>query len=134
MSLASGWLCADNNAILDDLDGRSAEVLFFFNHPHRMLVVRLSGADDAENRMFLVCTDVYKMEIAPDWLIAKLRCSKIDDDTLLIEDKENDSRITCYAARIFSEAEFKHWVGIEARGVNPADSDLQAILARSIDA
>lgn len=129
MSLPIGWICPSGETRLDELHGLRADVLRYFATPHRMLVIRLKEtASEEKEPLYVLCTGVERMETPPSWTVDELRCSRIDEDTISLEDGESSVLITCYAVRVFSQAEFKRWMGGDFSEIDPAADDFQPLL------
>lgn len=133
MSLSNGWFSPSGKERLHGIEGYFAELLFFFHAPHRTLVVRLRNTEPSGERLYLVCVNTRRIEVAANWRVTELCCSKVDQDTLRIEDVERSIRIDCYAARLFEEDAFKHWLGTNGWLAEPSEDDLQAVLSRSLE-
>ena len=133
MSLMTGWLCPNGTEQLENFNGRRADVEWYCANPHRMLVVRLTDVAAPTEPLFLLCTGISKMELKPKWVIQQLHCSRVNEDTLLIEDKQGAFRVTCYALRVFGDEEFKQWLGSDQMLANPSAPEFQAVLKRSVE-
>ena len=124
--LMNGWFSPSGEERLEGIEDHSAEVLYYFHAPHRTLVVRFTNPNSAERR-YLVCISVRRMEVAANWRAAEMWCSRVDDDRLFIEDRQQSIHIDCYAARLFDDAAFKHWLGTNGSlaGLQGAESDVR---------
>jgi hypothetical protein len=99
-----------------------------------MLAIRLTDVAEETEPQFLLCTSVRRLEADPSWLVQDLRCRSIDEDTLVVDDKQSAFHVTCHALRIFNAEEFTHWVGADPDIVSPTPNSFQTILRRSAKA
>ncbi|HJT36758.1 MAG TPA: hypothetical protein VJ783_32345 [Pirellulales bacterium] len=134
MSLVNGWIVPEGEEHFDELRGRRASVEHYFAAPHRMLIVRLTDVREISEPLFLLCTGVTRLETAPTWPIADLRCSSVDASTIVLDDKQGAFHVACYALRLFSLEEFKRWLGKNQDVINPSGNTFQAILHAGIEA
>lgn len=123
MGLPTGWICPNGDEQLDELSGFYADVLRYFATPHRMLVIRLKAVAERIEPRFILCTGVSRMEVPASWVVDHLRCSKLDENRLLLEDKQLSMRVQCYALRVFSDAELKRWLGADFALVDSSIQD-----------
>lgn len=131
MSLPTGWICLNGETKFADLSGLEAELLCYFANPHRMLVVRFMDAGAASEPLFLLCTGVTDIQAKASWSVGQLQCVRTDEETILVEDPRSSFRATCHAVRVFSDDDFKRWVGKDYSFVNPAPEDFQDVLKNS---
>lgn len=134
LSLVNGWIVPDGEEHFDELCGRRASVEHYFSAPHRMLIVRLTDVHETKEPLFLLCTGVTRLEMAPTWSIADLRCSSVDANSIVLEDKHGAFHVACHALRLFSMEEFKRWLGKNQDNLNPSTDTFQAILQAEIEA
>ena len=95
----------------------------------------MSGFTDVPKEpLFLLCTGVTRLETAPTWSIADLRCSSVDASTFVLDDKQGAFHVACHALRLFSADEFKRWLGKDQDFLNPCAHTVQAILQEDVEA
>lgn len=128
MSLPTGWICPDGETKLADLSGFDAEFLCYFANPHRMMVIRFTDGGATSEPLFMLCTGVTSLQAEPSWSVGQLRCARANEDTILVEDPRSSFRATCHALRVFTDDEFKHWLGKDYTLVNPAPQDFHEVL------
>ncbi|HEX7375804.1 MAG TPA: hypothetical protein VF278_01765 [Pirellulales bacterium] len=128
MSLPTGWICLNGETKLTDLNGLDAELLCYFANPHRMLVVRFSDVGDASEPVFLLCTGVISLQAKPYWSVGQIRHARGDDDTIVLEDPQNSFHAACQAARVFTDAELRRWLGKDYTFVNPTPQGFYEVL------
>jgi hypothetical protein len=134
MSLVNGWIVPEGEEHFDELRGRQASVEHYLAAPHRMLIVRLADAGETKEPLFLLCTGVMRLEMAPTWSIDDLRCSSVDAGTIVLDDKQGAFHVACHALRLFSVDEFKRWLGKDQDILNPSADTFQAILQAGVEA
>ncbi len=132
MSLPTGWICPNGDQELSELRGLRADVLRYFATPHRMLVIRVKEVAGSTEPRFILCTGVLRMEVPPSWLVERLHCSRVDENTLLLEDRQPSMRVQCYALRVFSDAEFKRWLGPDFALVDPSAEEFHSVPQPSV--
>ncbi|HQU42024.1 MAG TPA: hypothetical protein PK867_04395, partial [Pirellulales bacterium] len=128
MSLVNGWIVPEGEEHFDVLRGRRASVDHYFAAPHRMLIVRLDDLRQTKEPLFLLCTGITRLEMAPAWSIDDLRCSSVDASTIVLDDKQAGFHVACHALRLFSVEEFKQWLGKDQYLLDPSANTLQVIL------
>lgn len=133
MNLPTGWICPNGETELAELNGLHAELHCYFANPHRMMVVRFtdSNAGCESAPLFLLLTGVCSIEAQPSWPVDQLNCSRVDEDTILVENKGGAFRINCYALRVFTDEQFRRWLGKDYEFVNPAPQDFEEAMKDS---
>lgn len=131
MSLPTGWICPNGETTFADLTGLGAELLCYFANPHRMMFVRFTDAGAPAEPLYLLCTGVTNLQAKPTWSVGQLRCVRTAEDSLLVEDRGSSFRADCHAMRLFTDDEFRHWVGKDITFVNPSPQDFHAALRDS---
>lgn len=134
MSLMNGWIVPEGEEHFDELRGRRANVEHYFATPHRMLIIRLPGFGETQEPLFLLCTGVTRLETAPSWPIDDLRCSSLDANTILLDDKRSGFHVACHALRLFGAEEFKRWLGKDQYLIDPSANTLHTVLESGADA
>lgn len=134
MSQVNGWIVPEGEEHFDEIRGRQATVEHYFAAPHRMLIVRLTDLGETKEPLFLLCTGVTRLEMAPAWSIDDLRCSSVDRDTILLDDKQSAFYVACHALRLFSVDEFKCWLGRDQHLLGPSTNTFQGILQAGAEA
>ncbi|MEZ6045903.1 MAG: hypothetical protein R3C11_10075 [Planctomycetaceae bacterium] len=106
----SGWIKIDvgEEIVVFSVPGKLVVNKFF--ETHHTLIFRFSVNEQAD--LYLVCVSVRSLPSRIRYEIEKLKCTRIDEDTLIltIQERETQTQIEFYALRVMDQQRLDNWL------------------------